>query len=174
MSEFHIPKISSTESLSDSTHSLPKDFYVNILPNEVVILSVNKLKRTFLLHVILELTMMTPKVINNEQHFFSLTSTDDELSLITEKQLLDEAIKTNKISTCDDYYSYSETYSVLQFHEGGSGITHTGIVQYLSNLFSTENIPIIYINTYNNNFILITSSNFDKCNRILKKYNYVF
>ncbi len=173
MSEFHIPKISSTESLPDTAHPLPKDFYVNILPNEVVILSVNKLKRTFLLHVMLELTMMNSKVINNEQHFFSVTSTDDELSLITEKQLLDEAIKTNKISTYDDYHSSCETYRVLQFHECGSGITHTGIVQYLSKLFSTENIPIIYINTYNNNFIIITSSNFDKCNRLLKKYNYV-
>lgn len=168
---FSLRKSASTTSLPSSTQPTPKDFYVTILPNEVIILNMNKLKRTELLHPILEMTMMSSKV--SSSHFFSLTSTDEELSLVTDKELLTDLIKEGKIDTALDYNTFKTSHRVLQFHEGMSGVSHTGVVEYLSRLFSEHSIPIIYINTFNNNFILIASSDFKKCNEILKRHNYV-
>lgn len=168
---FSLPHSSSTISLPDASQPTPKDFFVSILPNEIVILNLNKLKRSQLLQPILEMTMMSNLV--NKSHFFSLTSTDEELSLVTDHELLINLKLESKIVDIDDYNTSGKIYRVLQFHEGMSGIAHTGIVEYLSKLFSAEGIPIIYINTFNNNFILINALDFNKCNEILKKYNYV-
>ena len=170
---FSLTHSTSTGSLPDAGQQDPKDFYVNILPNEVTIINLNTLKRIELLQPILELTMMSPKVSKSQTHFFSLTSTDDELSLVTDKELLLALKRDGKLTDIDDYNTTNKTYHVLQFHEGMSGISHTGIVEYLSRLFSAQGIAIIYINTYNNNFILIDASEFEKCRIILKKYNYV-
>ena len=159
----------SNTSLPASAQSEPKDFYVNILPNEVVILNMNILKRYHLLQPILELTLLNTK----SDHFFSLTSTEDELSLVTDSSLLKTLRSADKLVEIEDYNALKDSYRILQFHEGMSGISHTGVVEYLSKLFSKENIPIIYINTYNNNFILVASSDFKKCETILKKHNYV-
>jgi hypothetical protein len=172
---FNIPRSHSASTLSSSVPSAaqptPKDFYVTILPNKVVILNINKLRRTELFQPMLEMTMMSPKV--SSTHFFSITSTDEELSLVTDEELLTNVIKQAKIDPLSDYNTFKTTHRVLQFHEGMSGVSHTGVVEYLSKLFSIHSIPIIYINTFNNNFILIASSDFEKCKTILKKYNYV-
>lgn len=170
---FSLTHSTSTSSLPGAGQQDPKDFYVNILPNEVTIINLNNLKRSELLQPILELTMMSSKVAKAETHFFSLTSTEDELSLVTDKDLLLTLKRNGKLSDIDDYNTTNKTYRVLQFHEGMSGVSHTGIVEYLSRLFSVQSIAIIYINTYNNNFILIETSDFKKCCTILKKYNYI-
>ncbi len=169
---FSLPHSTSSNSIPGSSSQPPKDFYVSIHPSEVTILNLNKLKRVQLLQPILELTLLSTKI--DTSHFFSLTSTDDELSLITDTEILEQLKKEDKIVETDDYNTTGHTYRVLQFHEGMSGVTHTGVVEYLSKLFSVDNIAIIYINTFNNNFILISSLDFEKCNTILKKHNYVF
>lgn len=47
-------------------------------------------------------------------------------------------------------------YHVYSIHEDCPGISHIGIVHYLSGLFSKENIPILYVNTYGSNLVFIS------------------
>lgn len=165
-----MPTSKSCGSLPDNVKPDPKDFYVNILLNDVIILNLNKLKRMELLQPILEMTMMSDKA--EMSHFFSLTSFDDELSLVTDTDVYTKLKKNGKIAEIDDFTTDNKIYKVVQFYEGTSGMSHTGVVQYLSKLFSKEKIAIIYINTFNNNFILIPTTEFKRANNILKKYNY--
>lgn len=167
---FSLPQSKSCGSFIGNAYKEPKDFYVNILTNDVTILNLNKLKRLQLLQPILELTMMSSKVENT--HFFSLTSFDDELSLVTDSELVTKLKVEDKLVEIDDYTTDYKIYNVIQFYEGTSGMTHTGIVQYISKIFSRENIAIIYINSYNNNFILVPTSEFKRAKTLLKKYNY--
>lgn len=60
-------------------------------------------------------------------------------------------------------------YTVFNLHEDIPGIDHVGIVHYISGLFMNENIPLLYINTYGYNLILISDEYLECAKKILEK-----
>lgn len=58
-------------------------------------------------------------------------------------------------------------YTVINIHEDVQGIDHVGIVNYISGLFYKENIPLLYINTYSYNLILISDDYIEQAKKIL-------
>lgn len=143
------------------------NFYVELLDNIVTILSINKKASKKYLSELLELTFMN----KNKDKFFTITNSEKELSIICSWELFNNVKKTIDEY---DYICCDNKYNIYQFHEGGTGLEHTGIVKKLSNIFSSENIPIIYINSFNNNFILIEEKYKHKAIQVLQYLKILF
>jgi hypothetical protein len=58
---------------------------------------------------------------------------------------------------------------VIQIHENSSGMDHVGIINRISGILTKNNIPILYINTFNNNYILVKEQDFDLTTSIFKE-----
>lgn len=64
------------------------------------------------------------------------------------------------------------TYCVADIHEDLPGIDHVGIIHYLSGLFYEKQIPILYVNTYGHNLILISEEHMTTAMSILAQIAY--
>jgi hypothetical protein len=59
-------------------------------------------------------------------------------------------------------------YHIVNIHEDIPGIDHIGIVHHISGIFYKNSIPLLYINTYAHNLILISEEFIDKAMDVLK------
>jgi len=60
-------------------------------------------------------------------------------------------------------------YTAINIHEDIPGIDHVGIVHYISGRFMAEGIPLLYINTYAYNLILVAEDYIDVAQKLLEK-----
>ena len=66
-------------------------------------------------------------------------------------------------------------YYVYSIHEDCPGISHIGIVHYLSGLFSKKDIPILYVNTYASNLVFVSEEYHNIALEIIKEHpNIIF
>lgn len=63
-------------------------------------------------------------------------------------------------------------YLIYNIHEDLPGIDHIGIISYISSLFTRNEIPILYINTFSYNLILVSDEYHEKALSILEKIMY--
>ena len=80
----------------------------------------------------------------------------------TENQYIHHIL--SKICTSDN-----RSYTVINIYEDIPGIDHIGIINKISNLFLVQNIPILYINTYGHNIVLVADEYIDNAITILNK-----
>ena len=59
-------------------------------------------------------------------------------------------------------------YHVFSVYEDCPGIDHVGIVHFLSGMFSSHQIPILYVNTYSYNLIFISEEYLDTAVALFK------
>lgn len=85
--------------------------------------------------------------------FYSLTESEQEISLFIDQNCLQPLEKYG--------FSAIHNYRFIQICESNPGIDHVGIVSKISTILAQSNIPILYVNTYNNNFILIKEDDYD-------------
>lgn len=104
------------------------------------------------------------KIQLEDKKFLSITYSQEEISVIVDKNSHQKFFTEEKT---DHYKVDPKTYNVIQIYEGCSGINHIGIVQKISSIFSEIEIPILYINTFNNNFIIIDTELIDKIKNLL-------
>jgi hypothetical protein len=109
-----------------------------------------KIKIYKLDHQIQSFNIMTQTIIENEITVFKYIDDDDELF--------------EKHSVIFD----PRSYNIINIYEDIPGIDHIGIVNYISSLFLKEDIPLIYINTFSYNLILISDDYIDQVKNILK------
>lgn len=64
--------------------------------------------------------------------------------------------------------SDNRVYYIVDIYEDIPGIDHIGIINYISTFFVKKNIPILYINTYGHNLILISDEHIKNALEILK------
>jgi hypothetical protein len=74
----------------------------------------------------------------------------------------------SKICVSDPRY-----YSVIDIYEDIPGIDHVGIIYKISKLFLEKNIPILYINTYGHNLIIISDEYLSKALETLKNISQI-
>ena len=79
--------------------------------------------------------------------FFNISHDGDELSLFIPS--------TFDVSNVKCLYSQDSEFSVIKVNQDSHQINDVGVVREISDFFNTLNIPIIYINSFNNNYILI-------------------
>jgi hypothetical protein len=58
-------------------------------------------------------------------------------------------------------------YHIINIHEDIPGIDHIGIISRISRLFSEKEIPILYVNTYSYNLVMVASEWMEKACTIL-------
>jgi hypothetical protein len=61
-------------------------------------------------------------------------------------------------------------YHAFSVHEDCPGISHIGIVHFLSGLFSGANIPILYVNTYASNLIFFSEDYKERVVSVMKSH----
>ena len=84
--------------------------------------------------------------------FFSITQSSDELSLMVSVRCRGEIAK---LYGCQ---SMPETYQALRVYQNDHGINELGVVSKLAKFFSDAEVSILYVNSFNNNFILVPTS----------------
>ena len=77
------------------------------------------------------------------------------------------------ISSLDnDIYVTKEIgyFYMFNIYEGNCGINHLGIVNYISDMFLKNKISILYVNTFNENIILVPEKDLDKAMNCLHQF----
>jgi hypothetical protein len=76
----------------------------------------------------------------------------DEYSLIIDESLFLENFNSSehKLMVIDE-----KEYQIIQIYEENNGIDDIGVVNSISKMFTDANISILYINSFNNNFIVV-------------------
>jgi hypothetical protein len=64
-------------------------------------------------------------------------------------------------------------YRAIDIHEDVPGIDHVGIIYQISKRFVDKQIPILYINTYGHNIVLVLEEYFPRAFEVLKEIAYV-
>lgn len=64
-------------------------------------------------------------------------------------------------------------YHIIDIHEDLPGIDHIGIIYRISKRFHEKNIPILYVNTYGHNLILLSTEYMASAMDILEQIAYI-
>jgi hypothetical protein len=99
-----------------------------------------------------------------------ITKIQNEVSLFCYNESLYNVEHTilKRFCVCD-----TRQYSIFNIHEDLPGIDHIGIISTISSLFSTHHIPILYINTFSYNLILVSDEFTEKALSILDNISYI-
>jgi hypothetical protein len=65
------------------------------------------------------------------------------------------------------------SYRAIDIHEDVPGIDHVGIIYQISKRFVQKQIPILYINTYGHNIVLVLEEYLPRAFEVLKEIAYV-
>ena len=87
--------------------------------------------------------------------FFHITQSEHELSLMVDAKYASVLQARRNINSMPD------TYAVLRIFQESHRINEQGIVAEISKWFATRDIPILYVNSFNNNFILLPEDRLD-------------
>lgn len=96
-------------------------------------------------------------------NFFSMTQDENEFSIIVDEET---ANTLETITSCSFVCFSKETFYVLKIYDETEKINETGIVANISNIFMQHNIPILFINSFSQNFVLIPENKIDLCKLI--------
>lgn len=107
--------------------------------NEIIVVSINEVKPNDTLNMI--------KIMINEDKnkLFSITRSHDEITVIMDKTL----------DCFIDSYIYKEIYIGYVLLDTGSFMEESGLLKKISTHFAQFEIPILYITTVNNNYLLV-------------------
>jgi uncharacterized protein len=97
-----------------------------------------------------------PEWVVHNNDFFSVTKTHDELSVVC----LDEKIPANVAA--------ERGWRALKV-KGPLGFVMTGIVSSLSGPLAKEGVSILYISTFETDYILVGEENLEKAKKVLDK-----
>lgn len=116
-------------------------FSVTILPRNVMIYKCDfDVYRTIIL----------PFNICSMEDIMCQTFLEDEVTIYLYSDKLDSTL--SKFCKFD-----TRVYHIINIHEDIPGIDHIGIIAMISKIFSEKGIPILYINTYSYNLVLVSS-----------------
>lgn len=102
----------------------------------------------------------TLKNIDFNQDFIFLAKTDEEVSIVHDKNyILEDVIEVS------NYWRGFRVEEQLDFDL-------IGIIKKISTLLANNNIPIFVVSTFNTDYVLVKEENFAKTLDILEKNNY--
>lgn len=97
-----------------------------------------------------------------QNRLLHISLSPDEVSIFYDKTLWSEEKHTA-------FQIYGSFYRALQLHCFDNGINHVGIVSRISQVLSSQDISMLYINTYNHNFVLVQQEDYEKTIQVLKE-----
>ena len=126
------------------------NFYLELLPEPVYLFSVPMEYKTNLIGYILPILMDNTK-------FFNISNQDNEFSLFLSKSKESEIIRNLPY-----VHRIDDEFSVLRIYQDTHAINEHGVVYNLSKHFFEKSIPILYVNSFSNNYILVPSKHIDE------------
>lgn len=96
-----------------------------------------------------------------EKEFFSITKTEDEISIVTLQENIKEDVKSEK------------DWKILKI-EGTLDFSLIGILAKISGILANHSISIFVISTFNTDYILIKADKIQKAISVLSKEGYNF
>ncbi|MFH1036512.1 MAG: ACT domain-containing protein, partial [Patescibacteria group bacterium] len=98
-----------------------------------------------------------PDWVTHGNEFYSVTKTRDELSVVCPQEKIPADVRAEK------------DWRVFKV-EGPLGFVLTGIVSSLAAPLAEAEISILYISTYETDYLLVEEKNLEKATEILKKF----
>ena len=106
-------------------------------------------------------------------HFREFVRTDH----IMAQTFWDNEVTLYKYCSPDDDHVFEQIadtydprcYHVINIYEDVPGIDHVGIVHRLTGYFTSQHIPLLYVNTFAYNLILVSDEYIDKARAILSQ-----
>lgn len=93
---------------------------------------------------------LLPMLSSTSYEFFSITQNADEFSMFIPISYAEKLVQElGHIVTI-----MPNKYKVLRMYQDSHKIDEYGVVKELSSFFTEKNIPILYINSFNNNYVL--------------------
>lgn len=99
---------------------------------------------------------------NLDLDFCFYAKTDDEISLVCKSEDVPFDVITRDDGWCGFYFDETLDFSLI------------GILSKISAVLAENNIGIFAVSTYNTDYILVKSENFDKAVSVLKSNGYTF
>lgn len=99
---------------------------------------------------------------NFNLNFCFFAKTDDEISLVCKTEDVPFDVITKDDGWCGFYFDETLDFSLI------------GILSKISAVLAENNIGIFAVSTYNTDYILVKSENFDKAVSVLKSNGYTF
>jgi hypothetical protein len=124
------------------------NFYLELLQDKVFLYNFNPMYKKEILGFIVPILL--------DEHFFNITQNESEYSIFLSTKHCKEIEKFPYLNKAED------EYSILRIYQNEHGINEHGIVYQLSKLFYEKSIPILYINSFNNNYILLPTKHLDE------------
>jgi len=121
-----------------------KKFTLTILPEKVAVCHFNK-------------NSSIPSWATEKSNFTSIAKTDDELSIILPQEKIPGGVL------------YEKDWRVFKV-EGPLGFVTTGIVSGFSTPLAKAKISILYISTYQTDYVLVEEKNLKKSIKVLGKF----
>lgn len=100
-------------------------------------------------------------MLNDEITFYVYEKNDDIANSINHHIF-------QKICTVDP-----RLYVIINIHEDVPGIDHIGIIYHISGYFLKKHIPILYINTYGHNLVLVSEEYLSQVQNIFNEIAYI-
>lgn len=94
---------------------------------------------------------------DNEKNYVMMkTTVEEEITLFIYYE--DDDAKNKFVHMILEQYMKTDprVYHIINIHEDIPGIDHIGIISTISRLFSKREIPILYVNTYSYNLVLVS------------------
>lgn len=130
------------------------DYSLELLPDIIHLYNVHPQFKTTVLGAILPLLW--------EDEFFSITQSNDEVSFVIHSKYDAKLQKLNCV------YKLEQEYRVVKLYQVNHQIDELGIVAQFATTFKEYGIPILYINSFSNNFILIPSCELHKLDGLIE------
>lgn len=126
------------------------NFYLELLPDPVLLFSVPMEYKQCIVGYLLPILMDNTK-------FFNISNAEKEFSLF-----LSKSVHTDQIRELPYVHRIDDEFSVLRIYQDTHGINEHGVVYNISKHFFEKSIPIIYVNSFSNNYILVPSKHLDE------------
>ena len=133
-----------------SLHQLlhDNDFNLDVLDDVICLYTLHPRQKQAVLGYLL------PILLSDD--FFSITQSTDEVSLMVSNKYQHEMSRLCNLSSMPD------SYQALRVYQTSHGINELGVVSKLAKFFSDSGISILYVNSFNNNFILVPTSDMSR------------
>jgi hypothetical protein len=164
-----------TEGLDDIFHSLPqqstssnfiesKFHSLTSPPLEIKLCSLDKDSLPSLGSWLIKLVFFP----STKPRFFSYTITEDEISLILDRSLLETFPGKSSLQVS------AETWKLIRVADGPLDFEEYGIVYSISEPITKAKLSLLYISTFSTDYLLVQQSSFHDAVRVLKKANFTF
>ena len=100
--------------------------------------------------------------------YINYTQTKKEFSMFLDKNSLDKFLRGLSKEVADLINIDDESYRVFEIFTNENDLHTPGVTALIASKFAEKDIPIIYSNSFNNSFILVTEKYYNKSVNILK------